>query len=448
MLMFEIPLSEYLRAEHELMRAARLIDWEGLHDALSMYYSPLGRTGKPIRLMVGIHLLKHRYNCSDERAVEMLHENAYWQCFCGFETLQKEEILEASTLVKFRERIGVEGMLKIEQVLLQAWSEMGLVKTKRVTVDSTSQPKNIAYPTDADLLHRIKEKVVHQIERVRQEVTLRKPFRSYPRTAKRLLFGIKRLCRGNPEKRKETTEALRKIVKRVLHQAAGVVNTLYARGRKDVGRSLNRLVSLGKKITEQTAQVLRGEKPRRRIYSLHEPDVAAIRKGKAHIDCEFGSLVSLTVNEDNLVLSHAEYQENRVDFKTLHDVTTGMEANTGKRPEELGSDRGFSQSLKKQERMRKRLKIRRLAIPRKGKSRHPDHRKSWFKEAQKRRVKIEPIIGHLKHDHRMGRCRYKGKAGDSANVLWATLAWNTKKIVSLHGRWEEKHNRREQRVAT
>ena len=53
------------------------------------------------------------------------------------------------------------------------------------------------------------------------------------------------------------------------------------------------------------------------VYSLHEPDVAAIRKGKAHIDCEFGSLVSLVVNEDNLVLSHAEYQENRVDFKTL-----------------------------------------------------------------------------------------------------------------------------------
>jgi len=106
--MFEIPLSEYLRAEHELMRAARLIDWEGLHDALSMYYSPLGRTGKPIRLMVGIHLLKHRYNCSDERSVEMLQENAYWQCFCGFETLQKEEILEATTLVNLLQRSHVK----------------------------------------------------------------------------------------------------------------------------------------------------------------------------------------------------------------------------------------------------------------------------------------------------------------------------------------------------
>ena len=47
----------------------------------------------------------------------------------------------------------------------------------------------------------------------------------------------------------------------------------------------------------------------------------------------------------------------------------------------------------------------------------------------------------------MGRCRYKGKAGDTANVVWATLAWNTKKIVSLHGRWEEKQNLRGQRVA-
>ncbi len=50
-----------------------------LDEALSVYYSPIGRHGKSIRLMVGIHILKHRYNCSDDRAVEMLHENAYWR---------------------------------------------------------------------------------------------------------------------------------------------------------------------------------------------------------------------------------------------------------------------------------------------------------------------------------------------------------------------------------
>ena len=176
--MFETLFSDVLNPEHELLCAARLIDWDGLHDTLCTYYSPLGRQGKPIRLMVGIHILKHRYDCSDERAVEMLHENAYWQCFCGFNTFQGGQILEATSMVKFRNRIGTAGMKQIEAVLLKAWSEMGLVKTKRVAVDTTAQAKNIAYPTDADLLHRIREKIVRQIKRVRDGVTLRKPFRT------------------------------------------------------------------------------------------------------------------------------------------------------------------------------------------------------------------------------------------------------------------------------
>ena len=80
--MFELRFADRLNPTHELLRAAELIDWDGLQEALSKYYSPLGRSGKPIRLMVGLHILKHRFNCSDERAVEELHENAYWQCFC------------------------------------------------------------------------------------------------------------------------------------------------------------------------------------------------------------------------------------------------------------------------------------------------------------------------------------------------------------------------------
>lgn len=77
--MFEQLFSDYLDSNHKLLQAAKLIDWDGLHDALSAYYSPLGRSGKPIRLMVGIHILKHHYKCSDERAVEELHENDYWR---------------------------------------------------------------------------------------------------------------------------------------------------------------------------------------------------------------------------------------------------------------------------------------------------------------------------------------------------------------------------------
>jgi IS5 family transposase len=447
LLMFETLFSDLLNQEHELLRAALLIDWDGLHDALSSYYSPLGRQGKSIRLMVGIHILKHRYDCSDEQAVEMLHENAYWQCFCGFNSFQSGQILEATSLVKFRNRIGTEGMKQIEAVLLRAWSSMGLVKTKRVAVDTTAQPKNIAYPTDADLLHRIREKIVKQVKRVREEVTLRKPFRTYVRTGKKLLLGIKKFHRRNPEGRKEAIKELKEMTRHVVEQAAGVANSLYSRGFKEAGRELNRLVSLGKRIVNQTKQVLSGESPKNRIYSLHEPDVAVIKKGKSHPDCEFGAIVALAKNDDGLILSHVEYQHNVADVKTLGRVITGIKANMGQPPREVTGDRGFDQSLKKQENCRRRWGVKRIAIPKKGKAPHPDSEASWFRKALKQRVKIEPIIGHLKSDHRMNRCRYKGAAGDTVNVVWATLAWNTKKVVHLHRQKEEKQTLREMKRA-
>ena len=436
--MFETSFSDVLDPNHELLRATQLIDWDTLHDVLSAYYSPRGRRGKPIRLMVGIHILKHRYDCSDERAVEMLHENAYWQCFCGFNTFQGGRILEATSLVKFRNRIGTEGMKQIEAVLLKAWSAMGLVKTRRVVIDTTAQPKNIAYPTDADLLHRVREKIVTQIKRVREEVTLRKPFRTYARVSKKVLLRIKKFHRRDPKGRKEAITEIKKMTRHVVDQAAGIANSLYSRGFKNAGRDLNRLVSLGKKIIDQTSQVLAGESPKKRIYSLHERDVSAIKKGKSHPPCEFGALVSLAMNDDGLILSHKEYQRNVSDVKTVGSVVTGIKENVGQTPREVAGDRGFDSAPDKQENCRRRWGVKRIAIPKKGKTPHPNSKEPWFKSALRQRVKIEPVIGHLKCDHRMNRCRYRGTVGDTINVAWASLAWNTKKIVHLHRKKEKK----------
>jgi len=445
--MLERMFSDYLNPDHELLRAAKLIDWDGLHEALSFYYSPLGRSGKPIRLMVGIHILKHRYSCSDERAVEELHENAYWQCFCGFNIFQKGQILDASSLVKFRNRIGTEGMKKVEAVLLQTWTEMGLVKTKRVSVDTTAQPKNIAYPTDVDLCHRIRERIVKEVKSIRKEVNLRKTFRSFTRTGKKVLLRAKKLYRNNPRMRGASIKRLKKMTHRVVNQAARIVNTLYARGYNEMGRKLNQLVLLGKRVVDQTEKVLSGKVPQKRLYSLHELNVAAIKKGKSHPSCEFGSVVSLSMNEDGLILSHAEYQHNISDTGTMGRVINGIKENTAQRPLCVGADRGFNQSPQKQERCRRRWGVKRLSIPKKGKHPHPNSEACWFKQSQKQRAKIEPVIGHLKSDHRMGRCRYKGASGDTANVVWAALAWNTKKITSLHKQREKTSRSETERVA-
>ena len=445
--MFELNFADLLDSSHELMRAKKLIDWDKLHEALRIYYSTRGRHAKPIRLMVALHLLKHHYNCSDERAVDELHENAYWQSFCGFKCFQRGQIVEATTLVKFRERIGVEGMQLIEKALLNHWHAKRLVKTKRVAVDTTAQPKNIAYPTDADLLYRIKERIVKQVKQIRQTIGLKKTFRSFARVSRKVLLNIKKLYRNQPEKRQQAIKELLSMTNRVVRQASRISNSLYARGHKDAGRKLNQLASVGRRVVNQSRQVLKGEKPDRRLYAIHEHKVAAIKKGKANKPCEFGSLVSLSVNDDGMILSHAEYQQNISDSKTVSKVVNGIKANTGECPEVVAADRGFDQSYKKQERCRRRWGVKRLAIPKKGKTPHRDSDAPWFKQALKQRVKIEPIIGHLKADHRLDRCRYKGSEGDTTNVVWAAAAWNMRKATRIHAAKQAKAKRRKAKCA-
>ncbi len=199
--LFEVTLGDRLDPEHELVRAAKLIDWNGLHEVLSRHYGCRGRSGKPIRLMVGIHILKHQHNCSDKRAVEELHENVYWQYFCGFKTLQTKAILDPTSLVKFRNRIGTEGMKLIEEVVTRSWSEHGLVKTKRVLVDTTSQPKNIGYPTDIYLLNNLLAKITKKVREVYKEGAVRKLFPVFERKVKKVLLYVKKLCCNKPTAR-------------------------------------------------------------------------------------------------------------------------------------------------------------------------------------------------------------------------------------------------------
>jgi IS5 family transposase len=60
-------------------------------------------------------------------------------------------------------------------------------------------------------------------------------------------------------------------------------------------------------------------------------------------------------------------------------------------------------------------------------TKHADANKKYFRELQRKRASIEPVIGHLKQDHRLNRCRYKGFDGDQINVSLAVTAWNAKK---------------------
>jgi len=189
------------------------------------------------------------------------------------------------------------------------------------------------------------------------------------------------------------------------------------------------------------------------VSGLHEPQVACIRKGKRAKPDEYGSKVLLSVDRNGYVMAHREYPSNPADSELLEDAVrdwqeafgraspkqAGLNANppvtseeqegmhrqaSGKAPKEVGADRGFHRSSYEGEVLDE---VERLAIPRKGKTPHPEADRFWYKRFQRRRASIEPITGHLKADHRMDRCRYRGFEGDVINVCLAAVAWNLKK---------------------
>ena len=84
--MFRSRLDQIINLNHPIAKLANQIDWSFLETAFREHYSDdQGRPSKTIRLMAGLHYLKHTFDESDESVVDKLLENPYWQYFCGFE---------------------------------------------------------------------------------------------------------------------------------------------------------------------------------------------------------------------------------------------------------------------------------------------------------------------------------------------------------------------------
>ena len=140
------------------MRLARLIDWP-LFEARfgALYVEGAGRPGLPTRLMVALHLLKHMDGLSDEAVCARYLDSPYVQAFCGESHFQHALPLDRSSMARWRQRVGAERMEGLLAETLAAAERGGAVAEKhyeRVTIDTTVQPKAVAYPTDSKLLQR------------------------------------------------------------------------------------------------------------------------------------------------------------------------------------------------------------------------------------------------------------------------------------------------------
>jgi len=152
---FRARLDQMINMKHELVQLGAEIDWAWIDKEIAPLYSENGRPGIETRFVIGLLLLKHIYKLSDESVCERWVCDPYFQYFTGEEFFQHAFPHERSDLSHWRKRLGSKLELLLAESLRVA-NEVGALRTQdlaRVNVDTTVQPKNVTFPTDAKLLH-------------------------------------------------------------------------------------------------------------------------------------------------------------------------------------------------------------------------------------------------------------------------------------------------------
>ena len=414
--LFAPPLDGIINLRHPLVRLAGSIDWPFLGRRFgTVYCLGPGQPPLPTRLIAGLFILKHMHNLSDEELCERWVENPYFQYFCGEVVFQHECPFDRSSLTRWRQRLGEDELAALLQESLAVAHRTGALKPKdleRVAVDTTVQEKAIAHPTDARLLHRAVEKLA-KLARC-EGVKLRQ---SYLRVAKRAAIMVGRYTHAHQFKRaRRALKFLRTRLGRIIRDIRRKIE-----GNPALQERFGSLLSLAVRVRHQD-QRQRGQK----VYSLHAPEVECIGKGKARAAYEFGCKVSIitpvTKPKGGQFILHAKaLHGNPFDGHTLGPVTTDLEKLTGVTVRRIHVDKGY----------RGHNYCDRFKVWISGQVRRVT---KVIRREMRRRAAIEPVIGHVKSDHRMGRNYLKGRDGDRANAVLAAAGYN----FSLLLRWLEK----------
>ncbi len=406
-------LEDIIDLGHPLARLARVIDWGFLDSRFASVCAPgAGQPGLPTRLVAGLLILKHMHDLSDEALCARWLENPYYQFFCGELSFCHQLPFDRSSLTHWRRRLGEEQLVALLQESLSVAHKTGGLATRdleRVVVDTTVQPKAIAHPTDARLCHRALEKLVDLAQR--SGVPLRQ---SYRRVAKRAAIMIGRYSHAHQFKRaRRAMKFLRIRLGRVIRDIRRKID-----GNEALKVRFADLLALAHRVRFQDHRQ-RGPK----IYALHAPEVECIGKGKARAPYEFGCKVSIATpatkpKGGQFVLHTKALHGNPFDGHTLGPVITELEQQTGVETRRIHVDKGYRGHNHKQKfRVWISGQVRRVTAP--------------IRREMKRRAAVEPVIGHTKAEHRMGRNYLKGRDGDRINAVLAAAGYN----FSLLLRW-------------
>ena len=411
---FNMPLEKFIDKQHELVLLADKIDWHRLEEMFDEYYNNKGRKAISTRLMLGLLLLKYMKNLSDEAVCDTWVENPYFQYFCGEKLFQYKLPMDRSSISRWRKRVDLEKLEKILHESVHVAYKTKALSPKdvhKIAVDTTVQEKAVDYPSEIQLFLD----GIIDLGRSAKRAGL-KLKQNYRFLAKALAVKASGYAHARQMNRLKTAKkAMRKLMFKL---KARIENAA-----QRAGKTMDQLPEhLAERLVRSNKVLFQQKKDKDQLLVWHAPEVEIIAKGKARSPYEFGCKVSLATNVNpakagHFILSSRALHGRPYDGHTLASTIENVEAITGCEISKAYVDKGYKgHDYEYKHRVYKSGQRRGVF----GK----------IKQELKRRSAIEPIIGHAKHDHRMDRCRLKGKKGDQINAIFAAIGFNFKQILN------------------
>jgi IS5 family transposase len=427
-------LSENLLDQnHPLVKIKNFLDWPALNAIYKTCFQSrtTGNPAKNTNLIIGLLVLKHLYNLSDSRVIEVLHENIYFMLFCSVspEDIRAcrengKKLIDRTTLVKARGRLGEKGVQKIERLVFSRLKAAGFVNGKVLITDTTVVENDILYPTDISLAKR----VIEHAEMICQKVTAKKEMikSAVIRKANQIMKVYYSTAKKTNELIVGTTKKMHVLAVDIFEKAKSTFAKCKGEVKECLQARYEKLATTGAKIIEQLKVILSGGKVEDRIVSYYEDHARPMPKGKAR-GTEFGIKLRLDMNGEGFVTNYDTYLGNVGDVTTLEKAVVDHKKMFGREFQECTADRGFYDSALMMK-LEKENKIR-LVIP------HKNDRSQVLKGKDKKlydkRSAIEAKISEGKRCVRLGRSLYKGYHGDKIWTALSVLGLNLRKLMRV-----------------
>jgi transposase, IS5 family len=433
-----------------MVEADRLLEDEDLIETVfaaqgqrHTHSSTRGRTQTPAEVALRLLLLKHVRNWSFDTLEREVSLNLAYR---DFARIGLDKVPDAKTLARIAQALGGEAITKLHERLVKIAQERGVVKGRKMRVDTTVVETNIHYPTDSKLLGDGSRVLTRTMKKM--EAKAGKPnrkVRDRMRSVNKRVIAIATAARhhgeeGERKRRKQYRELLR-LTRQILNDARRVMEETKSRRKekwKSLREELGTMADRVKQVVKQTkARVFQGitQLPGK-VVSVFEPHTEIIRKGKASKPTEFGKLVQITEAENQIITRLDVFDERPSDRQLLTEAVQRQCELLGRAPHLVTADAGYYAQT--HERAAEQIGVKWIAVP--NRSTKSDERKKlersrWFKKAQAWRTGCEGRISVLKRRHGLRRCLYRGMEGMKRWVGLGVLADNLINMgKALHAR--------------